>query len=46
MVGLKIGSCLELTNQKFIFEIKDLAGNVTLKAYSTNPDSKCKLVPF
>lgn len=31
---------------KFLFEVKDLAGEVALKAYTTNPAAKCKLISF
>lgn len=31
---------------RFLFDVKDLAGNVALKAYTTNPDAKCNLIPF
>ncbi len=30
-------------NLLWLFDIKDMAGNVALKAYSTNPDLKCNL---
>ncbi|MBU1032149.1 glycosyltransferase family 39 protein [Patescibacteria group bacterium] len=31
---------------RFLFDIKNLAGDITLKAYITNPDAKCNLVPL
>ena len=30
---------------RFLFDVKDMAGNVALKAYATNPDAKCNAPP-